>query len=138
MIPEEKESIQEIVEKIGKESGFDFGILGDNSMTVEDEQLQGFKVQRVNKTLNYQDDSTSNHSGQGKTSSVSKTYEENLLQTSAIVNNKLIDQEVLKNVISFNFEKTFNTITERIKNHLKPSIADSLIGELVRTYKPGN
>jgi len=64
-----------------------------------------------------------------------RTYEETIMQAQAIATNKTIDQELLKTVVNYNFDKTYNSICERMRNHLKPDIADKILSDLSKAFK---
>jgi hypothetical protein len=80
------------------------------------------------------EDSTSSI-GLKKVEKKPKTYEEVILTASAALTNKTLDQELLKTIVNFNFDKTFHNVCDRMKNHLKPEIAEKIISEVSRTFK---
>jgi len=102
------------------------------SMVLEDEEenteFQEFRLKKSFKTK----------SNSGEDSSLSenaKNYEDTLLKISSLGNNRLIDQDVLKNVTNFFFETTYSNVMERINNHLKPEIANKVSREINSKHK---
>lgn len=88
----------------------------------------------------FQNDSLSNSptrstSERGQPDTPGKNFEDTLVQISHVSNNKLIDQDVLKNVVNFFFKDTYKNVTERMKNHLKPEFTNRVIEEIDNKYK---
>lgn len=102
----------------------------------EDKDFGEFKLGRKQSSAKKNgEDRDSDNVRQERPVSVAKNYEDILMQTSNIASNKLIDQEVLKTVLNFFFDKTYSNIAERLTNHLKPEIANEILKEINKKHK---
>lgn len=84
------------------------------------------------------DGGSSNFYSNSSTKTPLKNYDEILNPYANAANNKLIDQDLLKTLMNYNFDKIHNTITQRLKQHLKPDITDRIISEFNSKVKPSN
>jgi len=101
----------------------------------DDFEFQDFKLKKPNKGKSGSGEDSSLSENSGNRTQATKNYEDTLLKISSLGNNKLIDQDVLKNVANFFFENTYSNVMERINNHLKPEIANRVSREINSKHK---
>jgi len=137
-IPEEneEETLAELVNKIEKRSSENpameedlFGSPQDNS------EFGNFKLTKKPSQQRRANQDDLDNFGEPqliqRKSSTPKYNEDSYAQPSGnINNNKLIDPTLLKNVTKFFFNETHKNLSERLNNHLKPDVAQTIMKSL--------